>query len=548
MQDAVALEAPHRRRNIAKLARASAPTLPEVSLVASSALLAILSFPNFDLWFLAWIALVPLLVATVQTRNGLRAFLLGWLWGLIFFYGSCWWLTYPIIHYGHISAWFAYPLLLLPVGLVAIFPALFCLLLARLTEHFGSAAMLIAPLVWGSLEWSRYIITGQVWNALGYSQAFHPWLIQSARWGGVYAISFLLILSNSAIVLLLMRSRKLALALIVAIAVVFLAASYGSHQFPPIKGGASNSSILTIAIQPNVPMEFSDEAKEMKALLDRHLSLSSAALRDLDDDVAFKGSATAVPRLVIWPESPMNFSYSRDSQLRDVVANLARTNHTSVLLNSLEPAPHDGSHNSAVLVNQEGRIVAQYDKIRLMPFGEYVPLPRWLPGASSVRGIVGDFTPGSLYTLMPLGDLRAGVFICIEAAHPSIARRFTKDGADVLINISNDGYLGPTPVMRQHLSNAVFRAVENDRPLIRVTNSGITAYIDANGSVWDATPGFTQALRTWTVAKGNAETTFYTRHGDVLVYACALISLGFISATFLSRRRRALIQVHRRSG
>jgi apolipoprotein N-acyltransferase len=545
MHDAVALEAPHRRRNIAKLARASAPTLPEVSLVASSALLAILSFPNFDLWFLAWFALVPLLAATAQTRIGLRAFLLGWLWGLIFFYGSCWWLTYPIIHYGHISAWFAYPLLLLPVGLVAIFPALFCLLLARLIEHFGSAAMLIAPLLWGSLEWSRYIITGQVWNALGYSQAFHPWLIQSARWGGVYAVSFLLVLANSAIVLLLMRRVKLASVLLIGVTLFVSAASYGAH--PPIRGGAPNSSILTIAIQPNVPMEFSDEAKEMKSLLGRHLSLSSAALRDLESDVAFKGSATALPRLVIWPESPMNFSYSRDSQLRDVVATLARSNHTSVLLNSLEPAPHDGSHNSAVLVNQEGRIVAQYDKIRLMPFGEYVPLPHWLPGASSVRGIVGDFTPGSSYTLMPLGDLRAGVFICIEAAHPSIARRFTKDGADVLINISNDGYLGPTPVMRQHLSNAVFRAVENDRPLVRVTNSGISAYIDANGSVWDATPGFTPAVRTWAVAKGNAETTFYTRHGDVFVYACALISLGFISATFLSRRRRALIQVRRRS-
>src|ERR1700687_3740916 len=315
MHDAVALEAPHRRRNIAKLARASSPTRPEVSLVAASALLAILSFPNFDLWFLAWFALVPLLMATAQARNGLRAFLLGWLWGLIFFYGSCWWLTYPIIHYGHISAWFAYPLLLLPVGLVAIFPALFCLLLARLIEHFGSAAMLIAPLLWDSLEWSRYIITGQVWNALGYSQAFHPLLIQPARWGGVYAISFLLVFSNSAIVLLLMRRVKLASVLLIGVTLFVSAASYGMHSYPPIKGGASNSSILTIAIQPNVPMEFSDEAKEMKSLLDRHLSLSSAALRDFESDVAFKGSSTTLPRLVIWPESPMNFSYSRDSQV-----------------------------------------------------------------------------------------------------------------------------------------------------------------------------------------------------------------------------------------
>ena len=125
----------------------------------------------------------------------------------------------------------------------------------------------------------------------------------------------------------------------------------------------------------------------------------------------------------------MNFSYSRDPQLREDHHQVrAAATMSSVLLNSLEPAPDGGEHNSAVLVNEEGRIVAQYDKIRLMPFGEYVPLPRWLPGASSVRGIVGDFTPGSPYTLMPLGAFRAGVFICIEAAHPGVARTFTARG------------------------------------------------------------------------------------------------------------------------
>jgi len=179
---------------------------------------------------------------------------------------------------------------------------------------------------------------------------------------------------------------------------------------------------------------------------------------------------------------------------------------------------------------------ARYDKIRLMPFGEYVPLPRWLPGASSVRGIVGEFTPGSSYTLMPLGALRAGVFICIEAAHPSIARSFTSEGADVLINISNDGYLGPTPVMRQHLANAVFRAVENDRDLMRVTNSGITAFITSTGVAHDQTNGFHEDVRTWTVSKRGGGSTFYSRHGDVFVYGCALISLGFIFASFVKRR------------
>src|SRR5262249_44395755 len=155
---------------------------------------------------------------------------------------------------------------------------------------------------------------------------------------------------------------------------------------------------------------------------------------------------------------------------------------------------------------------------------------------SSVRGIVGEFTPGSSYTLMPLGANRAGVFICIEAAHPGIARAFAKEGANLLINISNDGYLGPTPVMRQHLANAVFRAVENDRPLVRVTNSGITARIAANGAVLDETHGFEAAVRTWQINRNDRGTTFYTRYGDLFVYACGLISLACMAASFTKRK------------
>jgi apolipoprotein N-acyltransferase len=276
-------------------------------------------------------------------------------------------------------------------------------------------------------------------------------------------------------------------------------------------------------------MEGPDDSEN---LLNQHLTLSEQGIRQLPSDVV---SAT----LVIWPESPMNFSYSRDPHLREVVGNFVR-NHTSkhfpvfVLLNSLEPAPNGGESNSALLINEEGRIVAQYDKIRLMPFGEYVPLPHWLPGASSVRGIVGDFTPGSAYTLMPLGAFRAGVFICIEAAHPSVARNFANESANVLINISNDGYLGRTPVMRQHLSNAILRAVENGRPLIRVTNSGISAFIGPNGQLAEATRAYEPAVRNRYVLSSSG-TTFYTRHGDWFVYACGLIMLGFLSATFMSK-------------
>jgi apolipoprotein N-acyltransferase len=539
MHEAVAVEAPNRKRSIVTLIRASVPTLAEVSLTIASALLLILSFPDFDLWFLAWIGLAPLIMLVVLVPNPGRAFLLGLLWGTVFFYGTCWWLTYPMIHYGHISPWLAYPLFFLPIVLVALFPALFCFLLARIIAQFGLAAIFAAPLLWVACEWLRYAVTGQLWNALGYSQAFHPWLIQSARWGGVYAVGFLLLLANCALASLLMRSVRVASALIITTALFAFSASYRTRPISSIEANGRSKQTFVIAVQPNVPMEGVDDSASMQQLLNRHLELSAREL-----SAATEG-ASAV-RLVVWPESPMNFSYSRDSHLRDIVANFARTNHTSVLLNSLEPAPNGGDYNSAIMINEEGRIVAQYDKIRLMPFGEYVPLPHWLPGASSVRGIVGDFTPGSSYTLMPLGAFRAGVFICIEAAHPGVARTFTNEGADVLINISNDGYLGPTPVMRQHLSNAIFRAAENGRPLIRVTNAGISAYIDSNGAFRDATPGFEQAVRTWTITEGHEGTTFYTRHGDLFVYACALISLGFASAAFMTKGKRFRNSANRR--
>ena len=469
MHDVVAVEEPYSRKSTQPAALASAPALAEVSLVIASALLLILAFPDFDLWPLSWIGMVPLLVVIARPLKPVRALLLGWLWGVVFFYGTCWWLTYPMIRYAHISSWLVYPLLILPIALVALFPALFSLMLSRLVVRFGQAAIFTAPLIWVSCEWARYAVTGQLWNALAYSQAFHPLLIQGARWGGVYAVGALVMTANAALAFALMRWSRAGLIpslSVMALMLVVIAASV--LESPQSRDAAPGAAV--VAVQPNVPMEGSNDSVAMEQLLNQHLELSVQGLRNAPPD--------APVRLVIWPESPMNFSYSRDPHLRDVVSNFARSNHVSVLLNSLEPAPDRGEHNSAVMINEEARIVAQYDKIRLMPFGEYVPLPHWLPGASSVRGIVGDFTPGSAYTLMPLGALRAGVFICIESAHPEVARTFATEGADVLINISNDGYLGPTPVRRQHLANAIFRAVENDRHVVRVTNNGITAHIN----------------------------------------------------------------------
>jgi apolipoprotein N-acyltransferase len=513
--------------------RESAPSLRESGLASSSAVLLVLSFPNFELWWLAWIGLAPLLFAVATTSRKRIAFVLGFIWGTIFFYGTCWWLTHPMIHFAGVSPWLAYPLLLLPVMFVSIFPGLACACIARVVDRFGTSALLGTPLVWIAFDWLRQAVTGLDWNALGYSQAFHPSFVHPATWGGVYAVTLLIVLINAAIAFAAikrtLRHILVAVAILLLVSLILFAPNPLRQHDEVRRANIDLPQHLVIAIQPNVPMSNIDDAA-MRQLLERHLALSAQGFASVRTD-------SRDTRLLIWPESPMNFSYSRDPQLQSIIGSLARTHRTYVLLNSLEPAPNGGSYNSAILVNEQGQKIAQYDKIRLMPFGENVPLPRWLPGSGSVRGIVGEFTPGNSHTLMPLGALRAGVFICIEAAHADVARAFTKTGADVLINISNDGYLGPTAVMRQHLANAVFRAVENDRDLVRVTNSGISAYIDSNGQVHDVTPSFQEAVRTWTASKTAAGSTFYSRHGNVFAYGCALITLGFISATFMTRRK-----------
>jgi len=428
-----------------------------------------------------------------------------------------------MIHYGGLPTVLAYLLLIPGALVVGVFPGLFALLLALAVRKWGRYAVLLAPIFWPACEWVRLGVTGQLWNALGYSHAFHPFFIQAATWGGVYAVSFLIVAVNAAITLLIQRQtqRSIVAALLVLLFVpIVMVASVvlESNLF----ASADPVPLSVVAVQPNVPMTLVKSTEEMKALVERHLSLSKHGLKSAPDDV---------PVLVVWPESPMNFTYASDKTFQELVANFTKENHTSLLLNSLEPAPANGAYNSALLINEEGRLISQYDKIRLMPFGEYVPLPQWLPGASLISGIVGDFTPGTNYTVMPVGNRHVGVFICIESAYPWIARTLVRNGADSLINISNDGYLGPTAVMRQHLANAIFRAVENRTPVLRVTNTGLSASISSEGVVEDSTGGFQMDVRVWSLNQKTIRPTFYTQHGDVFVQICAVITLIVFVAT-----------------
>lgn len=527
--------APNRRRASAADLYRSLPDRTGVALAILSSVLVVLAFPNFDFWFLAWVALVPFLYAIVfRPVTPFGTFVLGWLFGTGYFIGTVYWLTYAMIHYGGIPTPVAYLLLVPAAALFGLFTAGIGWILRRLADRWGAMAVSVAPVLWVAIaEWLRFWITGQLWNALGYSQAFHPNVIQSARFGGVYAVSLLIVLVNAAVTFWLgRRTPSKSGFVLTGFTLVLLAGTFSLNWMPEPKSSPSGPSpVEVVVVQPNVPMEPAGSAAEVEALMRRHVSLSESQLTRLNDP--------AVPRLTIWPESPMSFAYSSNNALRTDLAAFTTRNRTSLLINSMETAPNDGAYNSAMLIDAQGGFAGQYDKIYLLPFGEYMPIPDWVPGVSLIPPIVGNFTAGERYPLLPVGTGKAGVMICFESAIPSLARRYTVDGADMIIEISNDGYLGPTPVLRQHLANGIFRAVENRRPVVRATNAGISALITPRGEVKEPTKDFVPDARTFRVEAPATTPTFYARYGDILAIACAVISLGLFG--FAIARKRSSI-------
>jgi len=235
---------------------------------------------------------------------------------------------------------------------------------------------------------------------------------------------------------------------------------------------------------------------------------------------------------VILPESPMNFQWDEDPDFQKYISDFASKNDVNVLFNSSEPDRENKKYfNSAVMIDPTGREVAEYDKIYLLPFGEAVPTPL----ENILPGFVGNFSYGRNYSLVPLGDAKAGIMICFESHFGQLSREYVRRGADAIIEMTNDGYLGPTPVLRQHLANAVFRAIETNRPVLRVTNVGITAFITERGEVLDATRPYTEDTRVWPVVKSDGSQTFYVKYGDWFAWLCVAVTLLMLVFAFVRR-------------
>ncbi len=535
------------------------PALANILWTINSAILLIFAFPDFDFWYLAYVALIPFFYAIEKEKRSKRkSFILGWIWGTTFFFGSCWWLTVPMIETGGLPKPIAYLMVLIVTAVAGLFPALFGLIQSILLKRFGTWAILIAPFIWVFTEFLRYWLTGNNWNAIGYSQAFATvsFPLKYPSIGGVLLVSFIIILLNSIYFNFLPNIvyrnfyKKYWLSIVIWVLIIptfiTLLSTYINEPIPFNETEyieKQKSEVKIIAIQPNVPIAGLTHEK-WKKFRQRHVELAENALQ--------KTNSKSQTTIVIFPESPMNFEFAKDAEMQEFFKDFTTRNNVKILFNSGEPVypqyirrePYSMSveqleksletYNSAVLVNEKGEFENQYDKIHLLPFGEFIPLPKFL--ADYVPPVVGNFTFGKEYDILKFGEVNAGVMICFESHFPTLSNQHVRNGADVLVEVTNDGYLGNTAVLRQHLASAVFRAVETNRPVLRVTNVGITAYINERGEVIDPTQGFVEDTRVWTIAKSDGKQTFYVKYGDWFAWFCSFITLALLSICFRKKK------------
>ena len=480
-----------------------------------SGVLLVLSFPQPQLTLLAWVALAPLLVVLTQKRARWRLFLCGYLTGIVFVAGSCFWIFGTMRTFGHLSATASALVLLLFVVTLALFFGLFSWATGELAQRWQMGALLLSPLVWVALEWLRTYAPfgGFPWNLLGYAIAPHTGWVQPAAYVGVYGLSFLIAAVNAFVALFwLAPSRRRALPLVV-VAVVLAVAWFAGNRLPP-----ASASATVVLVQANLPQQ-----EEFDPLWIQKHPDELDSMEQLTRDTVRK--LEAPPALVVWPEIPVSIYFNHDPVIRARLIALTQSLRGHFLTGIVDYRPEAGApqypYNSAVLLGPAGDFIGQYDKIHLVPFGEYMPLPRWAVLEPLVKE-VSTFRPGHGYAVMPSGAGRLSVLICYEAIFPALVRRFVEKetGAEVLVNISNDGWFDDSAAA-QHLNMARLRAVETRRFLLRATNTGITAVVDPYGRIVARAPQHQRAVLVAGFAPQQAR-TFYTRFGDWLPFLCAV--------------------------
>ncbi|MBW2434654.1 MAG: apolipoprotein N-acyltransferase [Deltaproteobacteria bacterium] len=509
-------------------------------LAAVSGLLLTGSFPKVGLDWLAWFALVPLLVA-LANLSARESFRMGFIAGLVHYLTLLYWVVPVMRTYGYLPWYMSVAILFLFAAVLALFPAVFSMALAAVART-PVRCLIGMPLLWVALEYVRTLIfTGFPWELLGHALYLRHHLIQIADLFGAYGVSFLIALGNAAVYVAITYARRKAWhdlpvskpllfgAIGIFVAGFFGTWIYGAWRIQTVDETIAASPTARVAVvQGNIDQAIKWDPAHQFAAIKKHLRLSRTAKSENPD-------------LIVWPESATPFYLFFDKRPTEMVMAGIEEADIDFLVGSPSVARQGEKviyFNSAYLISPNTKNVSKYDKTHLVPYGEYVPLERWLPFLGKLVAQVGDFQPGKPGKILPWKKDALGIQICYEVIFPALSRKLVQNSATLLINITNDAWFGTTSGPYQHFSMTIFRAVENRRALARAANTGISGFIDPVGRILASTRLLEEAALTRPLPMLR-QITFYTRFGDLFALACLtgavfgiLLVLGKTALTF----------------
>ncbi|MCI0468664.1 MAG: apolipoprotein N-acyltransferase [Nitrospirae bacterium] len=499
-----------------------------------------MTFPDIDIYPIAWFALAPLLVYSYD-KDIKTSLYVGFLFGMIFFFSTTYWIYHSIHNYGGVALVPSVMLVLFLSAYLSIYPAIFCALYSYCTRKGRLPAMFIAPFLWTSLEFVRaHALTGFPWSSIGYSQYKFLSFIQIADITGIYGVSFLLVFINSAIAdLALIRKRLKNSPLLspfptisgfaLVLLMLIFTFSYGAYRLHQNRNGKQLKAAL---IQGNIEQDKKWDASYQDSVINIYKNLTIAA-------------AEQKPDIVVYPETAVPFYFGADKARTEDFISFQKAiriplvfgavlNKKNKALQKTQPTEKGTLKspiihtNSSLLLNENGDISYSYDKIHLVPFGEYVPLRKIFFFVEKLTFGMEDYSPGHSYqrAVIPIGEFASP--ICYEIIFPDLVRKFFVTGGDFIVTITNDAWFGKTHGPYQHFSMAVFRAIENRKPVIRAANSGISGFIDSNGAILERTQLFERSHQVREI-KTDKTRSFYTRYGDMFPYLCLLASIFILA-------------------
>lgn len=476
---------------------------------AISGVLLAAAFPPISQGWLAFVALVPLLISTRR-----HPFASGFVCGISFFAPLLYWLNIVMTSYGGLAPFFSVIAWLLFCGYLALFFGAAFWLVSLLQRHLGLLPVFSLPVIWVALEYLRgHLFTGFPWGLIGYAAVDMTQLRQTADLFGVYGLSLLFVLCNCAITLVIERRRNLQAIFGVLICLLLSGGGmfYGHQALR--QTGDEHPQLRVGLIQGNIEQSHKWDRKYRQQTLDRYRDLSFSAVE--------KGA-----ELLVWPEATTPFYMQDDSVDSRQVLQISKATGRYLLFGgpSYQSRPDGGYiyYNSAFLHAPDGSLLGRSDKIHLVPFGEYVPLGKLLFFVNKLVSGVGDFSPGEVKPLA-MNGYDFGVLICYEAIFPELARSYVQKGSDLLINLTNDAWFGRSSAPRQLLDMTRMRAIENRIWIARAANTGISALISPDGRTHQETPIFETLSVLGNVELG-PRPSFYSKNGDLLPWLCILLS------------------------